>query len=334
MDLTVVAPRRLRVVPVATLIACSLLLAACGDKKEKSASQTAAKVNKEEITVHQINFVLQQQRGLRPEQADAASRQILERLIDQELAVQQADALKLDRDPRVVQQLEAVKREVLARAYAEKVGEAASRPTPEDIKAYYDANPALFAERRVYSLQELRIEAPADQVGGLRERLQASKNINEFVEYLRSAGLRFNANQAVRAAEQLPLASLKAFAQMKDGQAVFNATPNGALVIVLAGSRSQPVGEEQARPAIEQFLLNQRKRELLEQDRKRLRADATVQYVGKFAEGTPPAADAASAPGDAGLPTLAPAGDAALPPAGPASAGLDPADISKGLGLK
>ena len=334
MDLTVATVRRVRLVSLATLLACSLLLAACGDKKEKSASQTAAKVNKDEITVHQINFVLQQQRGLRPEQADAASRQILERLIDQELAVQQADALKLDRDPRVVQQLEAVKREVLARAYAEKVGESAARPTPEDIKAYYDANPALFAERRVYSLQELRIEAPADQVGGLRERLQASKNINEFVEYLRSAGLRFNANQAVRAAEQLPLASLKAFAQMKDGQAVFNATPNGALVIVLAGSRSQPVGEEQARPAIEQFLLNQRKRELLEQDRKRLRADATVQYVGKFAEGTPPAADAASAPGDAGLPTLAPAGDAALPPAGPASAGLDPADISKGLGLK
>ena len=334
MDLTVVAPRRLRVVPVATLIACSLLLAACGDKKEKSASQTAAKVNKEEITVHQINFVLQQQRGLRPEQADAASRQILERLIDQELAVQQADALKLDRDPRVVQQLEAVKREVLARAYAEKVGEAASRPTPEDIKAYYDANPALFAERRVYSLQELRIEAPADQVGALRERLQASKNINEFVEYLRGAGLRFNANQAVRSAEQLPLASLKAFAQMKDGQAVFNAAPNGAVVIVLAGSRSQPVGEEQARPAIEQFLLNQRKRELLEQDRKRLRADATVQYVGKFAEGAPPAAEAASAPPESGLPSLAPAGEAAMPPAAPASAGLDPAAISKGLGLK
>ncbi|RVT53661.1 EpsD family peptidyl-prolyl cis-trans isomerase [Rubrivivax albus] len=334
MDLTVATVRRARLVPLATLMACSLLLAACGDKKETTASQTAAKVNKDEITVHQINFVLQQQRGLRPEQADAASRQILERLIDQELAVQQADALKLDRDPRVVQQLEAVKREVLARAYAEKVGEAASRPTPEDIKAYYDANPALFAERRVYSLQELRIEAPADQVGALRERLQASKNINEFVEFLRGAGLRFNANQAVRAAEQLPLASLKAFAQMKDGQAVFNAAPNGAVVIVLAGSRSQPVGEEQARPAIEQFLLNQRKRELLEQDRKRLRADATVQYVGKFAEGAPPAAEAASAPAESGLPSLAPAGEAAMPPAAPASAGLDPADISKGLGLK
>lgn len=335
MDLSP-SPRRLRVGPLVGIVACSLLLAACGDKDEtRAASQTAAKVNKEEITVHQINFVLQQQRGLRAEQTDAASRQILERLIDQELAVQQADALKLDRDPRVVQQLEAVKREVLARAYAEKVGEAAARPTPEDIKAYYDANPALFAERRLYSLQELRIEAPAERVPELRERLQAAGNINGFVEFLRAEGLRYTANQAVRAAEQLPLSSLQTFAQMKDGQALINPAPGGAVVVVLAGSRMQPVGEEQARPAIEQFLLNDRKRKLLEEDRQRLRQDAAIQYVGKFAEGAPPAAGAASAP-DAGLglPSLAPAGDNAPLPAPAASAGLDPAAISKGLGLK
>ncbi|GAB4114513.1 MAG: hypothetical protein Fur0014_17120 [Rubrivivax sp.] len=119
------SPGRTRLGSMALLTvvtAGALMLAACGDRKDKAASQTAAKVNKEEITVHQINFVLQQQRGLKPEQAEAAGRQVLERLIDQELAVQKADELKLDRDPRVVQQLEAVRREVLARAYAEKVG--------------------------------------------------------------------------------------------------------------------------------------------------------------------------------------------------------------------
>ena len=44
-----------------------VLIAGCGDKKDKPATQTAARVNKEEITVHQINAVLQQQRGLKPE---------------------------------------------------------------------------------------------------------------------------------------------------------------------------------------------------------------------------------------------------------------------------
>jgi EpsD family peptidyl-prolyl cis-trans isomerase len=332
MDL-LLFPRRLRVGPIVGVIACSLLLVACGDKKEKGASQTAAKVNKDEITVHQINFVMQQQRGLRPEQADAASRQILERLIDQELAVQQADALKLDRDPRVVQQLEAVKREVLARAYAEKVGESAAKPTPEEIKAYYEANPALFKERRIYSLQEIKIEAAADQLPALRQQLQSAKNIGEFVESLKAGGVRFSGSQAVRAAEQLPLGSLNAFAQMKDGQAVFNPVPGGAVVLVLAGSRMQPVAEEQARAPIEQFMLNDRKRKLLEEDRQRLRKDATIQYVGKFAEGAA-SAPAAAAP-EPTMPSLAPPPAAEPPaPAGAASAGLDPAAISKGLGLK
>ena len=296
-------------------------MAACGGG-DKGASQTAARVNKDEVTVHQINFVLQQQRGLKPEQADAAGRQVLERLIDQQLALQKADDLKLDRDPRVVQQLEAARREILARAYAEKVGEAAPKPTPEEIRKYYDEKPALFRERRVYSIQEIAIEATPAQVPELREQLAASKNINEFVEYLKTRELRFTGNQAVRAAEQLPLNSLDTFARMKDGQALIVPTATGAQVIVLAGSRSQPVAEEQARPLIEQYLLNERKRKLVEDDVKALRAAAKLEYVGKFAE---PAASAPASAAPASTPSV-------LAPA--ASGGLSATDISKGLGLK
>ena len=315
-----VSPRGVMPLSLVALMAAVALLAGCGDKKEKGASQTAAKVNKAEVTVHQINFVLQQQRGLRPEQADAASKQILERLIDQELALQKANDLKVDRDPRVVQQLEAAKREIIARAYLDKVGEAAAKPTPEEIKKYYDEKPALFKERRIYSIQEIGIEAKPEQIPTLRDKLTAAKNINEFVEFLKTNDYKFSGNQAVRAAEQLPLAGLEAFAKMQDGQAILNQGPNGVQVVVLAGSRSQPVAEEQARPAIEQFLLNERKRKLIEDDVKAMRTAAKIEYVGKFAEG------AASAP------AAAPA--AVKAPASAASGGLNAADISKGMGLK
>ncbi len=308
----------------------ALLLAGCGGNKE-TASQTAAKVNRDEITVHQINFVLQQQRGLRPEQADAAGKQILERLIDQQLALQKADDLKLDREPAVVQQMEAAKREILARAYLEKVGEGATKPTPEEIKKYYDDKPALFKERRIYSLQEIAIEAKPEQVDTLREKLGAAKNIGDFIEYLKSADFKFAGNQAVRSAEQLPLQSLDTFAKLKDGQAILSPSANGVQVIVLAGSRSQPVTEEQARPAIEQFLLNERKRKLIEDDVKAMRAAAKIEYVGKFAEASKPASAAGSA---AGRCSRRPPATAATPPPPAASNGLSAADIKKGMGLK
>ena len=319
--LTPNAPTRARLwIPLA-VVATAALFVGCGEKKDKAASQTAAKVGKDEITVHQINFVLQQQRNLRPEQTDAATRQILDRLIEQQLALQKVDELKLDRDPRVVQQLEAARREILARAYVEKIGEAAPKPTAEEIKKYYDDKPELFRERRVYSIQEIAVEARPDQVQELRARLSDAKSINEFVDYLKAAGLRFSGNQAVRAAEQLPFNTLEAMSKMKDGQAMVVPSPTGATVIVLAGSRMQPATEEQSRPAIEQFLLNERKRKLVEEDMKTLRAAAKVEFVGKFAEA------AASAP------VAAPAASPA-PPAPAASGSLSSTDINKGLGLK
>ena len=314
--LTLRAPARYWM-PLAVL-AVAAVLVGCGDKKDKAARQTAAKVNKDEITVHQVNFMLQQQRNLRPEQTDAAAKQILDRLVDQQLALQKADELKLDRDPRVLQQLEAARREVLARAYLERVGEAATKPTPQEIQKYYDDKPALFRERRVYSIQEIAIEAKPEQVQELRDKLGAAKNINDFIEYLKTSGLRFSGNQAVRAAEQLPFSTLDAMSRMKDGQAMVVPAPGGVQVVVLAGSRLQPATEEQARPAIEQFLLNERKRKLVEDDVKGLRAAAKIEFVGKFAEAAASAPAAVSSPAPAAL----------------ASGALSPTEISKGLGLK
>ena len=317
-----------RWIPLA-VVATAALLVGCGERKDKAASQTAAKVGKDEITVHQINFVLQQQRGLQPDQAEVVGKQILERLIDQELAVQKAEDLKLDRDPRVVQQMEAARREIIARAYVEKTGEAASKPTDAEIKAYYDAKPALFSARRIYSLQEISIEAKPEQVVTLREQLSASKSINEFVEFLKANSYRFAGNQAVRPAEQLPLNLLDTFAKLSDGQAVLMPSANGAQVVLLVGSRSEPVDEARAKPAIEQFLSNDAKRKLVETDIKALRAAAKIEYEGKFAP--PPAGAASATPATAAAPATAPV---APPPPAASEGGLSATDISKGMGLK
>ena len=271
--------------------AAAVVLAGCGGEpganKDKPASQTAAKVNKEEITVHQINYVLQQQRSLSPEQAASASKLVLERLIDQELSLQKAQELKLDRDPRVVQQVEAARREIIARSYMEKIGAGAPKPTAAEIQAYYESKPALFKERKVYVLQEINIEAAADKVDVLRSQLEAAKDINDYVAYLKANGFRFGGNQVTRAAEQLPLARLDDFAKMKEGHAMFSPTAKGVQVVFLASARSQPVDEVRAKPAIEQFLFNERKRKVIEDDLKALRTAAKVEYVGDYVGGAP-----------------------------------------------
>jgi EpsD family peptidyl-prolyl cis-trans isomerase len=288
-------PRALRRAPARALgvavAVTAVLLAGCGDKKkDKPATQTAAKVNKEEITVHQINFLLSQQRALAPEKAASASRAVLERLIDQELTLQKAADQKLDRDPRVVQQIEAARREIISRAYLEKIGEGAPKATPAEVVAYYEAHPGLFKDRRVYSFQEVNIEATPEQVGLLKKTLQEAKSFPDFVAFLKANNYRYAGNEAVRGAEQLPLNNVDDFAKLKDGEAIFNLRPGGAQVINLAASRMQPVTLAQATPAIEQFLLNERKRKLVADDLQALRGAAKIEYVGEFA------ADAAKSP--------------------------------------
>ena len=209
------------------------------------------------------------------EQAASASRAILERLIDQEVTLQKAADQKLDRDPDVVQDIEAARREIISRAYLDKIGAGTPKPTPAEVAAYYEAHPALFKERRVYSLQEVNIDASPQQVDELKKTLDGSKTFADFVAYLKANNIRFTGSEAVRAAEQLPLASVDQFAKMKDGQAIFNVRPGGAQVINLAASRPQPVSLQQATPAIEQFLLNERKRKLIADDLQALRSKAS-----------------------------------------------------------
>lgn len=268
--------------------------AGCDKKKDKGATQAAARVNSQEITVHQINQVLEQQRAMPPAQAASASRLVLARLVDQELALQEAQNQKLDRDPQVVRQLEAARREIIARAYLDRVGSGVSRPTAEEVKKYYDANPALFSERRVYNLEELNIEAKPEQVDVLRAALQEAKDVGAFVAVLKDQGFKFSQRQALTPAERLPLDRVAAFASMKDGQASFTVLPGGVQVMVVVDSRLQPVTEDQARPLIEQFLVNERRQKAIQDDLAALRAAAKIEYVGEFANGARPVSDLAA----------------------------------------
>ncbi len=277
---------------VVSLIAAAALLAACGGGDKKGATQVAAKVNKEEISVHQINFVLQRQPGLSAEQAQGAGKRVLEGLIDQELAIQEAGEQKLDRDPNVVMAIEAAKREIVARAYADKLANTVSKPSDDDIAAYYKSKPALFEQRRVYTLQEYSIEAPGDAAKLVEPIAKAARNGDELGNQLKAAGIKFAIRTVNQPAENLPLNLVDQIGAMSEGQHLTLPSPAGVAVMFLTSAKPQPVSLQQAKPAIEQFLLNERKRKLLTDEMKRLREKAKISYEGQFAAAAGAAASA------------------------------------------
>lgn len=267
---------------LAATLCAGLLLTGCGDKQVRNNHPVAVRVNGDDITVLQLNALLQQQRGLRPEQAEAASRQLLERLIDQQLALQQAEHLGLDRDPRVLLQLEAARREALARAYAERLGEQLPALTEADLQAYYQAKPALFAQRKVYQVLELQVDARPEQWPALREQYAAAGDAQRFAEAVRAQGGRVATNVVRRPAEQWPLPVLERLATLAPGQSMVAQSALGFQVLQLQAAEPQPLSPQQAQPLIEQLLGAERKRERLEQELRALRAKAKLQYLGRF----------------------------------------------------
>lgn len=338
------AEKNLHAVHLRFALLCSLcgVLAACGGKSSDAGSQVVATVNKSEISVHQVNQMLQRLPAAAvgsPASLSASAagteRQVLDRLIEQEIAVQRALDLKLDRDPEVMQNIAAARRDALARAYGAKVAATAARPQDKDLQDFFDARPALFAQRKAYALQEFAVQASQEQAEALGQFVAKAKSLNDVTDYLRAQQLAVRANQSTQPAENLPPALLQRLQAMKDGQLLLLAAPGGARIIVLAGTRPAPVTLAQARNSIEQALTAERQRLAVQADLDTARKASKIEYFGPFA-GTPPAGSAAaSAPAvtATSATSAAPAESAAVSPS--AASSDSAAMLSKGLaGLK
>lgn len=291
------------------LVLSALVLAACGDKGDsaKPATQVAAKVNSAEISVHQINYLLQRVPGLKPEQAQAARKQALESLIDQELAVQQAVEGKLDRVPEVLQALEAARREILSRAYLERqVGK--EKPAADDVRKYYNDHPELFSARKIYRMEETGFPATPENLAAVREIVAGSKTSAEVAAALKAKGIESASGIAVKPAEQIAMEILPRLAQQKEGQPQLFESGDKAAIITVLATRSDPMTEARATPVIEQFLAAKHRSEQARAQMKQLREKAKVEYMGEFTAGAP-AAKAETLPAAA---KTEPAPDAAI----------------------
>ncbi|MFC7420021.1 EpsD family peptidyl-prolyl cis-trans isomerase [Iodobacter arcticus] len=282
--------------PLVLTIAAVAFLAGCGDKEEKkSPSQVLAKVNKAEITVHQLNALLGQVQSATP----AIKQQMLDQLVDQELLVQKAAELKLDREPSVLQSIEAAKRQILAQAAAERVLGKPEELKPADIERFYNDNPALFAERKNYDFAVFSLEKKSyDDV--LIKQLDKAASAQQVKTILNTAEIKFDENEVKRTAEQLPLSLLPKFAAMKVGDIITMPEADKVVLLLLKESVSVPVAKENASPLIQRYLQNDKVQTDAKAKIKALRDAAKIEYTQKFAE-SKPASAASSVAADDGI---------------------------------
>src|SRR5882762_2594965 len=267
---------------LSVLIALVIALSSCGKAGVKSSGQIAAKVNGDEISVHQINSAIARSKDIPQHEAKQAAAETLERIIDQELLVQKALKEKLDRDPQVMQAIEDAKRQILARAYIERAAAASSTEGSEEIRKFYQENPALFERRRIYRVHELVVVVPREKLDALKTATAGAKSLQDVTAWLKSQKLVFQVAMSNRPAEQIPLEILPQVSEMREGQVAVIPTSRGASIVQLLQAQEASLSEQQATPIIEQYLHSRKQLAVAQAEVKRLREQARIEYVGEF----------------------------------------------------
>lgn len=268
--------------PKSVLLVCgaaATLLVGCSKQKEAS-GQVVAKVNGTEISIYQLNTALGRAPGVTAQNAESFRGKVLDKLIDQQLAIGVAKEKELDRTPEVIQSLEEAKREILGRSYLDKVAATVPKTTDGEAKAFYAAHPELFGDRHVFQILELAMPAASNPPVYLLVGMMTTQSPEEIEKFLKEKKMEHLINRAVRAAETISPAAVKELAKLKVGQAGVVRTGGTISILKLVSSQSAPVDETVALPQIRQMLDNQKTMEAVTSELAQLRNKGKIEITG------------------------------------------------------
>lgn len=273
-----------RALLLAAVTALSVALTACEQPATTAQGAMAAKVGGEIISEAELSRAVARLGKLNAAEAAQARGKVLEALIDQHLVSNAARNAKLDKDPVVALAMQQAQRQVLVEAYLERLFKDLAAPADTEIQDYYARHPELFAQRKLYRVQELELQLDPARIAEVEAQLKQSRTLAEFAEWLKAQGIDGKAAGGVRPAEQIPAPMLAQLAKMQVGQvAVMPMGGSRVSVLQLQDSQPQPVTLEQARSAIERVLLNEKRKTLMEAEISKLRASGKLEYASGFA---------------------------------------------------
>jgi len=230
---------------ITAMLSLCFALSACG--------QSAAPVSADGILLQELDALLARS----PQAVPALAARARER--------------HLDRTPSAVRAVESAKDEVLARAYLELVAQRQPRPNADEVRKYYGEHPELFAQRRVFSLEQIEVTCDAarqaELTGVLRDHAAHGASTDAIAEWLRARDVQHVATRGVRAAERVPLELLPRLQAMNPGEVQLIEGGGETLFVVrLLAAKAAPLDEAAAAPLIEQFLLKRRWREAIDME--------------------------------------------------------------------
>lgn len=261
------------------------LLAAC---QREATGQTVAIVNGEEISQKELNEELQYSRI--PDSADRKQvlPQILQRIVDRKLLAQAAQEQGVDRSPEYLTRQRRLNEALLVAALTERANTSQKLPTPQEADRFIAENPSMFAQRTRFALNQVQFPAPADP--GILRELESARSLDEVRATLGRLGIAFTSNTASLDSAVLQPNVFRQINALPPGTPFI--VPGGGTVYVSVITAREPVAgtvAENRKLAID-AIRRQRVNESLQNQLKRLRESAEIEYQQGLAPAQPKAA--------------------------------------------
>jgi EpsD family peptidyl-prolyl cis-trans isomerase len=173
-----------KIAPVA--LGVLLLLSGCNFGSSSSpktpTGQVVATVGSREITRRELQAEMAGSTATTPAAQKAEQQLALRRIIQRVILANAAKEQGLDKDPNFALLSQRADESILAQLLENKTAAAVPAPSNEEVQQFQETNPNLFAERKVFDVDQIRITRPSDPQ--LAKKLEPLKTLADIADYL------------------------------------------------------------------------------------------------------------------------------------------------------
>jgi EpsD family peptidyl-prolyl cis-trans isomerase len=172
----------------ALTLAVGLQLAGCGSKEPTG--QVAARVGRDEITVQEVQAELNGYTAPDAKTRKLAEQRALQNIIQRKLLAQAAEKAGVDKSPELAIQKAKMEDMLLVQTWRNSLVKAVPEPSNEQIQQFITQHPELFASRKVFAVDQLRLPMVNDPK--LFAELKPLNTLEDIGRVLQAHGIQYS----------------------------------------------------------------------------------------------------------------------------------------------
>jgi EpsD family peptidyl-prolyl cis-trans isomerase len=271
-----------------------------GGKPKAPTGQVVAVVDGHEITLRDLQTELGGAAPSDPKQQKALQQRALQILVLRQLLADAAIKQGLDKTPDFAVQKQKAIDNLLAQTLEANVAKGVPAPAPEEIDRFISANTDIFAQRKIWDVDQLRFARPSDPA--VIRGLQPLNTIDDIATYLTGLHIPFTRAPASLDAVGMDPRLVAAIVKMPAGNVFVVPSGEGVLVNGIKATRVVPLSDADSKTYATALLKRQHTQEAVQRQMGLVISQGLktqVQFNPAYAPPTPPPGAAAAAAGAA-----------------------------------